>query len=234
MSQRSPPIKRMLAMYPRNDMKRMGGTKVPTIPEATRRIRQRWDRKARFYDRLTRPMEHMIGLARGRSWVFERATGGRVLEIGAGTGKNLPLHPAGAVVVATDLSAGMLARARAKAGASMGNVRFVVTDAEDLAFKDGVFDRVVATCVFCSVPDPVRGLREASRVLRPDGKVVLLEHMRPSGVLGMLFDLLDPLMSRMMGPHINRRTTENVHKAGLQLLEERNVFSDWVKAVVAR
>jgi hypothetical protein len=49
-----------------------------------------------------------------------------------------------------------------------------------------------------------------------------------------LFDLLDPLMSRLMGPHINRRTTENVHKAGLQLLEERNVFSDWVKAVVAR
>ncbi len=207
---------------------------MPTMTEATRKMRQRWDRKARFYDRLTKPMEHMIGLARGRVWVFERANGGRILEIGAGTGKNLPIHPVGATVVASDLSAGMLARARTKAAGVTGSVRFVVTDAEDLAFKDGVFDRVVATCVFCSVPDPVRGLREAKRVLRPGGWVVLLEHMRPGGILGKVFDLLDPLMSRLMGPHINRRTLDNVRKAGLQLIEERNVFSDWVKVVVAR
>jgi phosphatidylethanolamine/phosphatidyl-N-methylethanolamine N-methyltransferase len=207
---------------------------MPTMPEITRWSRQRWDRKARFYDRLTRPMEHMIGLARGRAWVFERPTGGKVLEIGAGTGKNLALHPAGATIIATDLSAGMLARAKAKAAGATGSVRFVVTDAEDLAFKDGVFDRVVATCVFCSVPDPVRGLREASRVLCPGGRVVLLEHVRPGGVLGTLFDLLDPLMSWMMGPHINRRTTENIQQAGLQVMEERNVFSDWVKVIVAR
>ena len=204
------------------------------MPEATKISRQRWDRKARFYDRLTRPLEHMIGLAQGRAWVFERATGGRILEIGAGTGKNLPLHPAGATIMATDLSAGMLARAKAKAAGATGSVRFVVTDAEDLAFKDGVFDQVVATCVFCSVPDPVRGLREAGRVLRPGSRVVLLEHMRPGGVLGKVFDLLDPLMNRLMGPHINRRTLDNVRKAGLQLMEERNVFSDWVKVIVAR
>jgi ubiquinone/menaquinone biosynthesis C-methylase UbiE len=179
-------------------------------------------------------MEHMIGLTRGRAWVFERATGGRILEIGAGTGKNLPLHPAGSTVVASDLSAGMLARAGAKAAGATGTVRFVVTDAEDLAFKDGVFDSVVATCVFCSVPDPVRGLREARRVLRPKGRVVLLEHIRPGGVLGKLFDLLDPLMSRLMGPHINRRTLDNVRRAGLQIIEEWNVFSDWVKVVAAQ
>jgi ubiquinone/menaquinone biosynthesis C-methylase UbiE len=215
-------------------MERAGGTTMSTIPEATREARQRWDRKARFYDRLTRPMEHMIGLERGRAWVFERAGGGRILEIGAGTGKNLPLHPAGATVVATDLSAGMLARAKEKATGARGNVRFVVTDAEDLAFKDGVFDHVVATCVFCSVPDPVRGLREAGRVLRPEGGVVLLEHMRPGGILGKVFDLLDPLMSRLMGPHINRRTLDNVRRAGLHITEQRNVLSDWVKVIVAR
>ena len=206
---------------------------MPTIPEAARRFREHWDRTARWYDRLAGPMERMIRLARGRAWAFERVTGGRILEVGAGTGKNLPLHPAGATVVATDLSPGMLARAKAKAAGTRANVRFVVTNAEDLAFRDGVFDQVVATCVFCSVPDPVRGLREAGRVLRPEGRVVLLEHMRPGGVLGKLFDLLDPLMSRLMGPHINRRTLDNVRKAGLRITEERNVFSDWVKVVAA-
>jgi ubiquinone/menaquinone biosynthesis C-methylase UbiE len=207
---------------------------MPTMPEATKMSRQRWDRKARFYDRLTKPMEHMIGLARGRAWVFERATGGRMLEIGAGTGKNLQLYPPDATVIATDLSPGMLARACERMAGSPGRVRYVVMDAEDLAFRDGTFDKVVATCVFCSVPDPVRGLREVRRVLRPGGEVVLLEHMRPGGLLGRLFDLLDPLVSRLMGPHINRQTTENIQRAGLQLMEERNVFSDWVKVIVAR
>lgn len=115
-----------------------------------------------------------------------------------------------------------------------GRVRFIVTDAEDLAFKNAAFDRAVATCVFCSVPDPVHGLREAGRVLRPNGQIILLEHMRPGGFRGKLFDLLDPLMSRMMGPHINRQTTKNVQEADLQLVEERNIFSDWVKVIVAR
>jgi hypothetical protein len=58
--------------------------------------------------------------------------------------------------------------------------------------------------------------------------------MRPGGLLGKIFDLLDPIVSRLMGPHINRRTLENVRRAGLQPVEERNAFSDWVKVVVAR
>jgi ubiquinone/menaquinone biosynthesis C-methylase UbiE len=158
---------------------------------------------------------------------------GRVLEVGAGTGKNLPEYPAGSAVVATDLSAGMLARAIGKAGCSPGKVRFVVTDAEDLAFKDGVFDAVVATCVFCSVPDPVRGLREVRRVLRKGGEALLLEHMRPEGFLGRVFDLVDPVASRLMGPHINRRTLNNIREAGLLPVEERNVFSNWIKVIAA-
>ena len=58
--------------------------------------------------------------------------------------------------------------------------------------------------------------------------------MRPGGLLGKVFDCLDPIMSRLMGPHINRRTLENIRSAGFQPVEERNVFSDWIKVVVAR
>jgi len=207
---------------------------MPTFPEVTRRLVRRWNRQARLYDRLTAPMERMLGLVRGRAWVFERVAKGRVLEVGAGTGKNLPYYPERALVVASDLSPGMLARAVEKAGDRSRAVRFVVTDAEDLAFRDGSFDTVLATCVFCTVPDPVRGLREARRVLKDGGEVVLLEHMRPKGFLGKLFDLLDPIASRLMGPHINRRTLDNIRRAGLVVVEERHVFSDWIKVIVAR
>ena len=207
---------------------------MPTFPEVTRRLVRRWNRQARLYDRLTAPMERMLGLVRGRGWVFERVAKGRVLEVGAGTGKNLPYYPERAFVVASDLSPGMLARAVEKARGRSRTVRFVVTDAEDLAFRDGSFDTVLATCVFCTVPDPVRGLREARRVLKDGGEVSLLEHMRPEGFLGKLFDLLDPIASRLMGPHINRRTLDNIRRAELVVVEERHVFSDWIKVIVAR
>ena len=207
---------------------------MSTCPEITGRLVRRWDRRARFYDRLVAPIERMMGFARGRAQVFERAAKGRVLEVGTGTGKNLPYYAEGALVVATDLSPRMLARAVEKAGERRRAVRFVVTDAEDLAFRDGVFDAVVTSFVFCTVPDPVRGLREIRRVLRGGGQVVLLEHIRPEGHLGRLFDLLDPIASRLMGPHINRRTLDHIHEAGLTVVEERNVFSDWVKVIVAR
>lgn len=207
---------------------------MPTFPETTKGLVRRWNRQARLYDRLTAPMERMLGLVRGRAWVFERVAKGRVLEVGAGTGKNLPYYPEQALVVASDLSPGMLARAVQKAGDRSRAVRFVVTDAEDLAFRDGSFDTVLATCVFCTVPDPVRGLREARRVLKDGGEVVLLEHMRPEGFLGKVFDILDPIASRLMGPHINRWTLDNIRRAGLVVVEERNVFSDWIKVIVAR
>jgi len=81
-------------------------------------------------------------------------------------------------------------------------------DVQQLAFPDNFFDTVFATFVFCSVPDPVLGVKELRRVCQPDGKLILLEHMRPGNpVLGFLFDLVDPFVVRMMGAHIIRRTS---------------------------
>jgi len=207
---------------------------MPTSPEGTGRALRRWSRQARLYDRLTAPMERMLGFEPAREWIFARVPKGRVLEVGAGTGRNIAHYPAGHVIVASDLSPGMLARAAEKAERAGGACRLVVTDAEDLAFRDQAFDAVVATCVFCSVPDPLRGLAEVRRILKAGGAVFLLEHMRPGGWLGRLFDLVDPIASRLMGPHLNRRTLDTVQQAGLVVVEERRVFSDWIKIIVAR
>jgi ubiquinone/menaquinone biosynthesis C-methylase UbiE len=91
-------------------------------------------------------------------------------------------------------------------------------DAEELAFPSDTFDTVVATFVFCSVPDPVVGLRELSRVCKPDGEIRLLEHMRAtSEAVGLLMDAANPLAVRVGGANINRRTMDNIESAGLRI-----------------
>lgn len=173
-----------------------------------------YDRVARFYDIYDAPMDWLGGRARRRR-VLARAAG-RVLEVGIGTGRNAEHYPPDAVVVGVDLSSQMLRRARVRTGPPSVVRGLARGDVQRLPFADGTFDTVTATCVFCSVDDPVEGLREVRRVVATGGQVLLLEHVRPRGaVLGRLADIVSPLTRRLVGPSINRRTEENVVAAGL-------------------
>jgi ubiquinone/menaquinone biosynthesis C-methylase UbiE len=158
---------------------------------------------------------------RRSGWLIGGAHG-RVLEVGVGTGRNLALYPEDARVTGIDVSERMLVRARDRAAGLEGEVELRQADAEALPFDDASFDTVTASCVFCSVEDPVQGLREVRRVVKPAGEVRLLEHVRPRNpVLGKLFDWLSPLTRRLFGPEINRRTEANVEAAGLEIVEVR-------------
>jgi ubiquinone/menaquinone biosynthesis C-methylase UbiE len=107
-------------------------------------------------------------------------------------------------------------------------------DVEHLNFADDSFDTVFATFVFCSVPDPIAGLQELRRVCKPDGKLLLLEHMRPENyALGLIFDLFNPIIVRMMGANINRRTINNIRQAGWQIKAEECFSSDIVRMIEA-
>ena len=114
------------------------------------------------------------------------------------------------------------------------DVRLFEMDAQNLAFPDQCFDTVFATFVFCSVPDRVQGLRELRRVCRLDGRLVVLEHVRPdSKLLGIFFDVLNPFVVRMMGANINRRTIDAIKEAGWQIKTEKKLFSDIVWLIEA-
>lgn len=159
------------------------------------------------------------GGARRRRRVLAGASE-QVIEIGIGTGRNLEHY--GVRLTGVDLSAGMLTRAVPRVAATPLEVSLVRGDAQCLPFPPATFDTVTATCVFRSVADPVAGLREAARVVRRDGRVLLLEHVRPRNrLLGWLFDRLSPLTRRLFGPEINRRTEDNVAAAGLRIVEVR-------------
>jgi len=197
----------------------------------------RYDRVAPIYDLMEGLMEQLT-FRKWRKLVWEtvqaylqnsRAENSvipKILEIGVGTGKNFSYYPQDAQITAIDLSDRMLMRARKRAKKLSLNVELLQMDAQALEFEDHSFDTVVATFVFCSVPNPVLGLREIKRVLRPSGRVVLLEHMRPeSRWLGRFFDLINPLVVRLWGANINRRTLENICKAGLQAEQVHDLTS---------
>ncbi|HEX8492329.1 MAG TPA: methyltransferase domain-containing protein [Pyrinomonadaceae bacterium] len=186
------------------------------LPRAPQRSRAVYDRLASRYDRAIGPLERRF-LSRLRAETLKALPdNSRVLEVGAGTGLNFPFYPDSSIGVATELSHEMLCRAQSKSRPA--GVHLVQNTAEQLPFPDASFDAACATLVFCSVTSPAHAFAELRRVVKPGGTIALLEHVRPSGLLGLLFDLLNLFTVALFDDHFNRRTALEARRAGLQTL----------------
>lgn len=197
----------------------------------TEKIKRRYNRASRFYDLLESPMEAM-SLREWRIKIMSELHG-KVLEVGVGTGKNIPYYPDDIDITAIDFSSKMLGKAREKADKYKKAVRLMEMDVQNMGFPDNYFDCVFTTCVFCSVPDPVKGLGEIRRVCKAGGEIRMIEHVRSEkAVLGAVMDIINPIVVNSYGANINRRTVENIKKAGFTAVEVRNLFSDIVKEII--
>ncbi|TDQ00067.1 ubiquinone/menaquinone biosynthesis C-methylase UbiE [Halanaerobium saccharolyticum] len=201
------------------------------------KIKKRYDRVAPVYDSLEYLMEKgKMGDWRQNLWqrVEDKIDKDnmRLLEAGIGSGKNIEYYPDNIEIYAIDFSPKMIQEAEKKAKKYNREVKLLEMDIQDLNFEDNNFDLIVTSCVFCSVPDPVKGLKELKRVLKKDGRIIMLEHMRSQNELvGKLMDLFNWVSLYTWGANINRKTIENIEKAGLKLVEVNDLMSDIVKEI---
>jgi ubiquinone/menaquinone biosynthesis C-methylase UbiE len=181
------------------------------------RVRQYYDRLAPRYDRSIRFCDRLLSVDEGRRWVTSQATGD-VLEIGVGTGLNLPLYERTLRIMGVDLSEAMLAEARARAAAIGRDVDLRQGNAEALDFPGDRFDTVVFSFCLCSIPDDRKAVAEGVRVLKPGGRVLLLEHVRsPSRVVSFGQRLAEPLALRLQADHLIREPLVHLQAESLRI-----------------
>lgn len=191
---------------------------------------KKYDKKAKGYDRMMAPMER-IGMLKWRKALVAKAKG-LVLEAGVGTGANLTHYSPNVKVIGIDFSSKMLEFATQKLPQAQAEIELKLADIQELPFPDNTFDTVITACVFCSVPDAQKGFQELRRVVKPEGNLYFLEHVRSEGtVLGKIMDWINPLTVKHSGVNINRRMEKNITLASMKIVKVEALFSDIVKLI---
>jgi ubiquinone/menaquinone biosynthesis C-methylase UbiE len=210
-----------------------GSGKAEGLSAETERVRRIQNKEAPRYDRQISFFERIL-FGGGREWVCSQAEGD-VLELAAGTARNLGQYPHGVKITAVELSPEMLTIGRKRAEDLGREADLRVGDVQDLDFPDESFNTVVCTLGLCTIPDPRKAISEAHRVLRPGGKLILLEHVRsPSLPVRTIERALEPLSVRFMADHLTREPLDYLEPQGFEV--ERLERSKWgiVERVLAR
>jgi ubiquinone/menaquinone biosynthesis C-methylase UbiE len=203
------------------------------IPSETERVRGLMDKQAPGYDKSMARFERIV-FAGNREWVCSKAEGD-VLEIAAGTARNLKYYPEGVRLTGVELSPEMAELGRQRADERGREIDLRIGDAQELDFPDESFDTVVCTYGLCTIPDHRAAVREAKRVLRPGGRFLLAEHVRsPNIVVRTLQRLINPLAHRFGGDNFLREPLEPLEDEGFEIEELRRQKAGFVELVAAR
>lgn len=213
-----------------------GGNQVIDDPtsSAPQRVAAIYDRIAPDYDRLEAFGDRLLG-TRGLRAGLGGALRGDVLEVAIGSGRNLPFYgPDVTSVTGVDISRGMLAMTAREAARLGRSIRLAVMNAEHLGFADASFDTVTTSLSLCTVPDPAAALREIARVCKPDGRVLLLEHvLSPVRPIAWLQRKMTPGQVRRLGCHFDRETIDLARSLGFTIVSERRRLFSIFRLVVA-
>lgn len=196
-----------------------------------RKTQEKWDSAATLYD-LTG------GFGPEKRWRPHKerlfsAMDGKVLFMAVGTGLDISCFPEGKDITGIDISPKMLAKAEPRVEAYLGNMTIRNMSVHDMDFPDGSFDQAYTSCTFCSVPDPVEGLKAIRRALKPGGTLRMFEHTGSQCLpFSVMLNAMNPIF-RHLGPEINRDTVANVRMAGFEVRKVTNVYLDVVKTIEA-
>ena len=189
-----------------------------------------YDKFAKGYDKTLAPFEKRFLSEWRKETLSFLPEDANLLEIGAGTGLNFRFYPNCKHAAASEISPKMLAIAKEKN--ENENLSLVQADAETLPFAANSFDAAFATLVFCSLANPEKAFAELKRVVRNNGKIILLEHVRPEGLAGYFFDFLSIFTVCLIEDHFNRETAKIAEISGLKILDIRKKAFGIVNLIV--
>ncbi len=206
---------------------------TPATPQDKARLQQYWNQHARSYDREMAFFERVL-FDDGRAWICSQAAGD-VLEVAVGTGRNLSFYPPDVRLTGIDFSPAMLRLARRRAAELGRPVLLRQGDAQALPFPDASYDTVICTLSLCGIPDVARAVAEMRRVLRPGGRLLLLDHVagRPAWIRALQW-LIERVTIRMGGEYLRRRPLVQVREAGFLIERRERSKLGIVERLVAR
>lgn len=209
-------------------------TLSPTEQDQQNARRHRaWEKQASRYDRMMLWWERRLLGRDHRPWAAQRARGD-VLEVAIGTGLNLPSYDAELKVTGVDLSPAMLDIARQRAADLDRRVDLREGDAHHLPFDDASFDTAVCTFSLCNIPDPHQAVSEMRRVLRPGGRLVLVDHVRSTSTpIYWLQKAIEKVSVRLDGDHMTRRPADIVEQLDFDVVERDRLRRGIVERLVA-
>jgi len=191
-----------------------------------------YDKLAGRYEKAFAPFERRFFSRWRQEAISHLPAGARLLEVGAGTGSNFSFYPQSKFAVACEISGRMLEIAAQKKTKNAVNINLVQTDAEALPFAANSFDAAFAVLVFCSIKEPRKAFAELQRVVVNGGRIILLEHVRPPGLLGFAFDGLSILTKALIEDHFDRRTAKLAEETGMKIIEVKQKAFGIVNLIV--